>query len=143
MKRSIAWSTLVVVLQTCLFIACCGAASGAPPIPPAELLAHFPSRMHACVWRNWQAVEPRQIAKVLGTSVENVTRVAESMGLPPATPIPPEQKIKGYFWMTMCRRNWHVLSGDQLAVSARHDVGAGDALCPGRRCCQLDHSRVE
>ncbi len=102
-----------------LLLSCVTAAapsSADKPLPPAALIAHFPSRMHACVWRNWQAVEPQQIAKVLGTSVENVTRVAESMGLPPAIPIPPEQKIKGYFWMTMCRRNWHVLSGDQLAT---------------------------
>jgi hypothetical protein len=116
MKRAALWPTVVIVSEFCSFIVCCGAASGAQAIPPAELLAHFPSRMHACVWRNWQAVAPRQIAKVLGTSAENVTRVAQSMGLPPAAAIPAEQKRKGYFWMTMCRRNWHVLSADQLAM---------------------------
>jgi hypothetical protein len=116
MQRSIVWPAVVIVLEMGLFVGHCGSTWGGQPIPPAELLAHFPSRMHAFVWRNWQAVEPQQIAKVLGTSVENVTRVAESMGLPPARAIPPEQKIKGYFWMTMCRRNWHVLSGDQLAL---------------------------
>ena len=116
MNRSIVGPTVVILLEMCLFAGHCGSTSGAQPIPPAELLAHFPSRMHACVWRNWQAVEPERIAKVLGTSVENVTLVAESMGLPPATAIPPEQKIKGCFWITMCRRNWHVLPGDQLAM---------------------------
>jgi hypothetical protein len=115
MNRSSAWQTVVILLG-CMFVVSSGSILAAQEIPPAELVAHFPSRMHACVWRNWQAVEPQRIAKVLGTSVENVTRVAESMGLPPATAIPPEQKIKGYFWMTMCRRNWHVLSGDQLAT---------------------------
>ena len=116
MQRGIVWPTVVIMLEMCLCVAHCGSTSAAQPIPPAELLAHFPSRMHACVWRNWQAVEPERIAKVLGTSVENVARVAESMGLPSARAIPPEQKIKGYFWMTMCRRNWHVLSGEQLAI---------------------------
>lgn len=87
-----------------------------PAGPQALKLFHFPDRMHAFIWRNWRAVEPERIAAVLGTSVENVTSVAESMGLPPAVPIPPEQKTRGYFWMTMCRRNWHVLPGDQLAT---------------------------
>ncbi len=96
------------------------AASGAAPSlnvgRPALSFSHFPDRMHAFIWRNWHAVEPERIAKLLGTSAENVTTVAESMGLPPAVPIPPEQKSRGYFWMTMCRRNWHVLPGDQLAM---------------------------
>lgn len=83
---------------------------------PALDLSHFPDRMHAFIWRNWHAVEPERIAGVLGTSVQNVTTVAESMGLPPAVPIPPEQKVTGYFTMTMCRRNWHVLPADQLAT---------------------------
>jgi hypothetical protein len=116
MKRSIGWPTVVILLELCMFAAPSGSTSCAQQIPPAELVAHFPSRVHACVWRNWQAVEPQRIAKVLGTSVENVTRVAKSMGLPPAVAIPPEQKIRGYFWMTLCRRNWHVLPGDQLAM---------------------------
>jgi len=80
------------------------------------LFGHFPDRVHAVVWRNWHAVEPERIATVLGTSVENVTAMAESMGLPPAVAIPPEQKTRGYFWMTLCRRNWHLLPLDQLAT---------------------------
>ncbi|MBN1910737.1 MAG: hypothetical protein JW818_13410 [Pirellulales bacterium] len=82
------------------------------------LFAHFPDRAHAVVWRNWHAVEPELIAKVLGTSVENVTAMAESMGLPPAIALPPEQKEHGYFLMTLCRRNWHLLPMDQLAPLA-------------------------
>lgn len=84
--------------------------------PPADMLAHFPDRMHAFIWRNWHAVEPGRIAEVLGTSVDNITAVADSMGLPPAIAIPAEQKTRGYFWMTMCRRNWHVVSAGQLAA---------------------------
>ena len=80
------------------------------------LFGHFPDRAHAVVWRNWHAVEVEEIADVLGTSPENVTEMARSMGLPPAAPIPPEQKTKGYFWMTLCRRNWHLLPMEQLAA---------------------------
>lgn len=94
------------------------AAQAAEPdrVPAAELLSHFPDRAHAVVWRNWHAAEPERIAKVLGTSVENVQLMAQSMGLPPPVAIPPEQKTRGYFFMTLCRRNWHLLPIDQLAA---------------------------
>ncbi|MBN2475261.1 MAG: hypothetical protein JXB62_11670 [Pirellulales bacterium] len=84
--------------------------SGSAPLPVA--LPYFPDAMHALVWRNWHAVPPERIAAVLGTSVENVAAVAESMGLPPAIPIPPEQRTRGY--ITVLRRNWHLLPYDQL-----------------------------
>lgn len=95
-----------------------GAAKTNTPVPPAALMKHFPSRTHAVVWRNWRAVEPEVIARVLGTSPDTLSAMAQSMGLPPAAPIPPEQKTKGYFWMTLCRRNWHLLPMDQLATLA-------------------------
>ena len=34
---------------------------------------HFPDRVHEFVWRNWNAVEPAKLAKILGASVEDVT----------------------------------------------------------------------
>ena len=43
---------------------------------------------------------------------EDVTALAESMGLPPAATIPPEMKTRGY--ITLIRRNWHLLPYDQL-----------------------------
>ncbi|MBM4035851.1 MAG: hypothetical protein FJ291_29280 [Planctomycetes bacterium] len=109
-------SALLVVLVATGLAAAAGGPAPAGPVPAAELLAHFPDRAHAAVWRNWQAVEPERIAKLLGTSVENVAAMANSMGLPPAAPIPPEQKARGYFWMTLCRRNWHLLPMEQLAA---------------------------
>ena len=84
----------------------------AGPSPDPVAMPHFPNRTHALVWRNWHAVEPARIADVLGTSVENVTAIAESMGLPPAIPIPPEYKARAY--ITVLRRNWHLLPYDQL-----------------------------
>ena len=87
-----------------------GPARGDAPAPIVS--RHFPDRVHEFVWRNWNAVEPAKLAKILGTSVENVTAMAESMGLPPAAAIPPEMKTRGY--ITLIRRNWHLLPYDQL-----------------------------
>src|SRR3954470_21046654 len=57
--------------------------------PPALDLHHFPARQHAFVWRNWNLVEPARLAKVLGTTEQNVSALAASMGLPPAEPVSP------------------------------------------------------
>ena len=70
------------------------------------------------------------MAEVLGTSVENVAALAESMGLPPAGAIPREMTSRGY--ITILRRNWHLLpyeqllplvdmSAEQLAYALRED----------------------
>lgn len=83
---------------------------GAAPEPVVS--RHFPDRVAAFVWRNWNAVEPAKLAAILGTSVENVQAIADSMGLPPATAVPPEMKTRGY--ITLLRRNWHLLPYDQL-----------------------------
>jgi hypothetical protein len=80
--------------------------------PPALEFPHFPDRLHTFVWRNWSVVEPERMAKVLGTSVESVAAIADSMGLPPALPIAADQKARSY--ITVLRRNWHLLPYDQL-----------------------------
>jgi hypothetical protein len=76
---------------------------------------HFPSRLHTFLWRNWNVVPVERLAAVLETSVENVNRVAATMGLPS------QQKIlqiwessQGY--ITVLRRNWHLLPFSQLVV---------------------------
>ena len=113
-------SRLIVV---CGFVLCLSARDGfseaALPVgqtPAPVMFSHFPDRMHAVVWRNWHAVAPARIADVLDTSAGNVTAVAETMGLPPAVPIPPEQNSPGHFHMTLLRRNWHLLPCEQLAA---------------------------
>jgi len=73
---------------------------------------HFPDRVHEFVWRNWNAVEPAKLAKILGAAVEDVTALAESMGLPPESVVPPEMMDRGY--ITLIRRNWHLLPYGQL-----------------------------
>jgi len=98
--------------------------------PPALSFDHFPDRMHALIWRNWPVVAESRLAKVLGTNVENVRAVAESMGLGPQKPISPAWGRRGY--ITVVRRNWHLLpygqllallemSPEQLAYSLRED----------------------
>jgi hypothetical protein len=85
---------------------------GSAPEPVA--LPWFPDRVHAFVFRNWNLVETERLAKVLGTSAENVAALAESMGLPPARPVSAEQRARGY--ITLIRRNWHLLPYEQLLV---------------------------
>jgi hypothetical protein len=80
--------------------------------PPPLAAGYFPSRLHEFVWRNWEVIEVKDLAKVVGASVEDVTAIAESMGLPPAAAVPPEMKARGY--VTLIRRNWHLLPYDQL-----------------------------
>jgi hypothetical protein len=73
---------------------------------------HFPDRVHEFVWRNWNAVEPAKLARILGASVQDITALAESMGLPSAGTVPPEMRTRGY--VTLIRRNWHLLPYAQL-----------------------------
>jgi hypothetical protein len=119
-----------------VILAAAGPTGGAEAVLPVGTapapveLPHFPNRLYAFVWRNWQVVEPRKMAEVLGTSVENVAALAESMGLPPATAVPREMASRGY--ITILRRNWHLLpyeqllplvdmSAEQLAYALRED----------------------
>jgi len=80
--------------------------------PTALDTPHFPDRLHTFVWRNWQLVEPDRLAKVVGTSTENIVSIATSMGLPAAAPIPQRMSERAY--ITILRRNWHLLPYDQL-----------------------------
>jgi hypothetical protein len=127
------WRSIVFTVLLTLFAV--GRAPAAEPLPagaaPAPVeFPHFPDRLHAVVWRNWQLVEPARLARVLGTTEEKVNALAESMGLPPAGRVLPEWRRRGY--ITLVRRNWHLLpyeqlltlldmSAEELAVSLRED----------------------
>lgn len=79
---------------------------------PAPIVCrHFPGRQYEFVWRNWNAVEPARLAEILGTTEKNVLELAASMGLPPAAVVP-QMQTRGY--ITLLRRNWHLLPYDQL-----------------------------
>ena len=79
--------------------------------PPALESPHFPNRLHAFIWRNWQLVELQRMAQLVGTSVENIEQIALSMGLPKAVPTSATMRERGY--ITLIRRNWHLLPYDQ------------------------------
>lgn len=83
---------------------------GSAPAPLAA--AHFPDRLHEYVWRNWNAVEPSKLARIVGAAEKDINSLAQSMGLPPAGAIPPELRTRGY--ITLIRRNWHLLPYEQL-----------------------------
>ena len=78
---------------------------------PVEFL-HFPSPMHTFIWRNWPLVEAERLAQVINTSEQNIRDTAESMGLPAQKPISIENRKRIY--ITLIRRNWHLLSYEQL-----------------------------
>jgi hypothetical protein len=80
--------------------------------PPPLDLPHFPSRLHAFVWRNWETADLERMAEVVQTTPENVSALGRAMGLPPHQPISKLQKQRGY--ISVVRRNWHLLPYDQL-----------------------------
>lgn len=79
---------------------------------PALTSRYFPDRAHEFVWRNWNVVEPETLARILRTSVGNISSMAESMGLPTEAHVPAEMRERGY--VTLIRRNWHLLPYEQL-----------------------------
>ncbi len=105
---------LMVVVFGVLVLAAVAALGELPAesLPAGLDAPHFPDRMHAFVWRNWNLVESERIGKVLGTSAENVRAVAGAMGLPAEQAVTPQMKSRLY--LTVIRRNWHLLPFDQL-----------------------------
>lgn len=89
----------------------------ARPHLPAPLLQpvafpHFPSTLHAFVWRNWNLVPPRKIAGVVGATETQILELGKSMGLSAPLPVSDEQWSRSY--ITIIRRNWHLLPKNQL-----------------------------
>lgn len=108
---------VVVCLTVALLPAGTAAAETRLPVgthPAPVEFSHFPHRLHAVVWRNWGLVEPVRLAETLGASVEQISAVAESMGLDPAPAVSSEFRQRGY--ITLLRRNWHLLPYDQLLM---------------------------
>ncbi|HZP85104.1 MAG TPA: hypothetical protein VFB21_25935, partial [Chthonomonadaceae bacterium] len=82
--------------------------SAPEPVP----LPHFPDRLHAYIWRNWQLVPTERLAKVVGAKPEEILRLGRAMGLSGPPPITPMQQRRSY--ITVIRRNWHLLPYKQL-----------------------------
>ena len=100
-----------------VFVVVCAGLCVADELPvgsaPAALeFPHFPDRVHAFVWRNWEMVSLERMAEVLGTTPENVNEIGRSMGLPEHVTPPAEYRQRGY--ISIIRRNWHLLPYDQL-----------------------------
>lgn len=80
--------------------------------PPPIAYEHFPDRLHCFVWRNWELVSLQRMATVLDTTVENVRKIGESMGLPADIAFSEGCEQRAY--ISIIRRNWHLLPYEQL-----------------------------
>ncbi len=76
-------------------------------------LAHFPSRLHAAVFRLWECVPAERIAYALGLDLALVTDAADQMGLP-AQRVCADWQTRGY--ITVIRNAWHVLPYENLLL---------------------------
>jgi hypothetical protein len=82
---------------------------GAPrPVP----FPHFPDRLHAFVWRNWQLVPAGRMGDVVGASAGDIARLGRSMGLkgPPRITVEQQRRCA----LSVIKRNWHLLPYEQL-----------------------------
>lgn len=82
------------------------------PAPAPVKLPHFPDRLHAFIWRNWELVPLEKMAEVLGASSAELLEVARAMGLTVQPNITASQVARSY--ITVIRRNWHLLPYEQL-----------------------------
>ena len=101
-----------LALASCLLLVLPAFQTAAADLPagssPAALpTPHFPDRVHAFVWRNWNVAPTARLATVLRTTEQNVREIAASMGLPREAPPTPRFLDRSY--VTLIRRNWQLL----------------------------------
>jgi len=82
------------------------------PAPEPVPLPHFPSRLHAYVWRNWTLVAAERLARLAGAKPSDILRTGTAMGLSKPPRLSATQQRRSY--LTVIRRNWHLLPYDQL-----------------------------
>lgn len=98
--------------------------------PPPLVLPHFPSRLHAFLWRNWPLVPLHRLAAVLDAPPDEVRALGLALGLGPPPSLTENHIRRSY--LTVLRRNWHLLpysqlltlldwSADHLAFTLRED----------------------
>jgi hypothetical protein len=80
--------------------------------PNALILDHFPDRLHAFIWRNWHLIPLERLAAVVHATPEQISDLAQSMGLPEQTGISSDLPQRSY--ITIIRRNWHLLNYEQM-----------------------------
>lgn len=83
---------------------------GKAPLPVS--LPHFPDRLHAFVWRNWQLVTPERMAAAIDAKTSDIIELGKAMGLERPPRISAEQRKRSC--LTVIRRNWHLLPYEQL-----------------------------
>lgn len=84
---------------------------GAAPAPvPFD---HFPDRLHAYVWMNWTLVPMDRLAEAIGARPVEVVEIGRRMGLPVPPPVISAEKQRRSY-ITVIRRNWHLLPYEQL-----------------------------
>ncbi len=81
---------------------------------------HFPTRLHAFVWRNWESVSLERMAKTVETTPRNIRQMGLSMGLPEKVGPVAEFKTRGY--VSIIRHNWHLLPYQQLLTLLDWDI---------------------
>lgn len=80
--------------------------------PPALTFDHFPNRSFAFVWRNWNLVSPEKMAETIQCKPSDIIHLAQLMGLEDKKLLP--EKFQEQIYITLLRRNWHLLPYDQL-----------------------------
>jgi hypothetical protein len=78
----------------------------------ALALPHFPDRLHAFLWRNWNLVSTERLAAVAGAKPGDILQLAATIGLPAPRPVSSDQEQRSY--LTAIRRNWHLLPREQM-----------------------------
>ena len=107
-------------------------------------LVHFPSRLHAAVFRLWECVPAARIAYALELAEDVIMQAAADMGLP-AQKVCPDWQTRGY--ITVIRNAWHVLpyenllrllgwSEQQLALALKEDDFFGVKLGDFKPYCE-------
>jgi hypothetical protein len=89
-------------------------AADLPTGPPRAPVAvpHFPDRLHAYVWRNWELVPVADLAEIVGARPRDIVRMGRAMGLsgPPRVTRADVRRAS----TTIIKRNWHILPYEQL-----------------------------
>src|SRR5436309_5202962 len=122
------WQALASVARKPSAISVSDLPKGAAPQPVS--FPHFPSRLHAFVWRNWPLVTTERMARVVGAKRADILRLGRAMGLGDPPRITRDQQARSY--ITVIKRNWHLLpyeqlldllgwTADQLAFTLRED----------------------
>ncbi len=82
---------------------------------------HFPTRQQAFIWRNWGMVSLSRLAGVLATDAATVRAAGLAMGLNE-----PDESDEAHWlgrgYVTLIRRNWHLLPYEQLLELLGWDV---------------------